>query len=73
MEVYTCDSESYVVYYSLAFLMLDLETCVILYGKDGTKRSYDIANFGTRKCAMIKAVVLSWMTDALWNGHVEIL
>ena len=51
----------------------DLVTCVILYGKDGTKRSYDIANFGTRKCAMIKAVVLSWMTDALWNGHVEIL
>ena len=31
MEVYTCDSESYVVCYSLAFLMLDLETSGLLY------------------------------------------
>lgn len=26
MEVYTCDSESYVVYHNLAFLVLDLAT-----------------------------------------------
>ena len=31
MEVYTCDSESYVVCYNLAFLMLDLETSGLLY------------------------------------------
>ena len=31
MEVYTCDSDSYVVCYNLAFLMLDLETSGLLY------------------------------------------
>ena len=31
MEVYTCDSVSYVIYYNLAFLMLDLETSELLY------------------------------------------
>ena len=31
MEVYTCDSVSYVIYYNLAFLMLDLETSGLLY------------------------------------------
>ena len=29
MEVYTCDSESYVVYHNLAFLVLDLATVLI--------------------------------------------
>lgn len=31
MEVYTCDSVSYVVCRNLAFLMLDLETSDLLY------------------------------------------
>lgn len=31
MEVYTCDSESYVICRNLAFLMLDLETSGLLY------------------------------------------
>ena len=31
MEVYTCDSESYVICPNLAFLMLDLETSGLLY------------------------------------------
>lgn len=46
---------------------------VILYGKDGTKRRYDVANFGTVKLAMIKAFVLSGLADALWNGHVDFI
>ena len=31
MEVYTCDSVSYVICRNLAFLMLDLETSELLY------------------------------------------
>ena len=31
MEVYTCDSVSYVICRNLAFLMLDLETSEVLY------------------------------------------
>jgi len=31
MEVYTCDSESYVICRNLAFLMLDLETSELLH------------------------------------------
>ena len=31
MEVYTCDSGSYVICRNLAFLMLDLETSGLLY------------------------------------------
>ena len=31
MEVYTCDSVSYVICRNLAFLMLDLETSQVLY------------------------------------------
>lgn len=31
MEIYTCDSVSYVICRNLAFLMLDLETSGLLY------------------------------------------
>lgn len=44
-------------------------SCVILYGKDGTKRIYDIANFGSEKLAMIRTVVLSGQVEELWRGQ----
>ena len=64
MEVYTCDSESYVVYYSLAFLMLDLVTQLCLNGaficlRDGTKKKkqspqiIDFVGFVTRRHSFV--------------------
>lgn len=48
-------------------------SCAILYGKDDTKRSYDIANFGTVKPATIKIVVLLGQVEELWRGHVDFI
>lgn len=48
-------------------------SCAILYGKDDTKRSYDIANFGTVKLATIKIVVLLGQVEELWRGHVDFI